>query len=316
MSQTTPKYVYICSAGHSGSTLLDMVLGSHSKVESLGEISFLAQNISINLRCSCGVPIKECAVWREVTARLGARLGVDLMKTPYALNMGSHARAFVTIDRSYQTPWFLARRRFLLGLSYLQLRFGWKFLEPLLRSIKHGVGNNFLVYDTVREVTGAAMVVDSSKSYLKAVELHRQNPRDVRILLLTRDGRGVMYSNMKRKRSRAESVAGWVNQYARALPLLRRHVDPAHVFQVKYEDLAADPSSEMRRICDYLGLQFEPGMLDFAAVTHHSTDGNDMRFSRHSEIRIDMKWKQALTAADLRYFERRAGALNNELGYS
>ena len=35
------KYVFICSAGHSGSTLLDMLIGSHPECESLGEVVLL-----------------------------------------------------------------------------------------------------------------------------------------------------------------------------------------------------------------------------------------------------------------------------------
>jgi hypothetical protein len=310
------KYVYICSAGHSGSTLLDMVMGSHSRVESLGEISFLSQNLAINLKCSCGSPVRECEVWRKVIGKLSARLGDDIMSHPYRLDMGPYTRAFVTIDHSHQTPLFLLTRKFMLGLEYLRQRFNWRFLGLPLRSVDRALENNFLVYDAVREVLGADIVVDSSKSYLKAVGLYRQNPQDVRIILLTRDGRGVLYSNMRRQRPRGESVRGWVNQYSRALPLFRRHVNPSHTLQVKYEDLAADPPRELARICGFLGISYEPGMLNFASVAHHSTDGNDIRFLRNSEIRLDTRWRQNLSADDLRYFEKRAGALNRELGYA
>ncbi len=38
------------------------------------------------------------------------------------------------------------------------------------------------------------MVVDSSKFYLKALGVYLRNPQEVRIILLTRDGRGVLGS--------------------------------------------------------------------------------------------------------------------------
>ena len=41
-------WIYICSAAHLGSTLLDLLLGSHSRVASLGEISKLLKNIALN----------------------------------------------------------------------------------------------------------------------------------------------------------------------------------------------------------------------------------------------------------------------------
>ena len=43
-----PKYIFICSAGHSGSTLLDMLIGSHGQCESLGEVVLLPMEFALN----------------------------------------------------------------------------------------------------------------------------------------------------------------------------------------------------------------------------------------------------------------------------
>jgi hypothetical protein len=158
-------------------------------------------------------------------------------------------------------------------------------------------------------------VVDSSKSYLKAVALYRLAPRNVRILLLTRDGRGVCWSNVKRGLSRKQAVKAWRNQYARARPLLRQHVMKDHVLQVKYENLTADPGRELSRICAFIGQPYESQMLDFRSKVHHITNGNDMRLERSAEVTPDIEWQQRLTADDRNYFERHGGALNRELGY-
>jgi hypothetical protein len=310
-----PKYVYICSHRHSGSTLLDLLLGSHSRVASLGEISFLSQDIALNAPCSCGVPIRECMVWRKVIDRLSARTGVDIMANPYALHLG-YPKAQVVIDRTHQTPRYLMHRELMLGMYYLRLRFGMRFLDPLLAPMQNTVANNFLVYDAVRDMLNADAVVDSSKSYLKAVGVYRHRPAEVRVVLLTRDGRGVLYSNMKRNRPRDKSVADWIKQYARALPLFKRHVRSEHWLHVKYEAVSVDPAREMARVCRFLELEYEPTMLDFTAAVHHSTHGNDMRLQRSSGIRADNQWKERLSEDDLRYFERHAGWLNRELGYA
>ena len=309
------KYIYICSHGHSGSTLLDLLLGAHSKVESLGELSFLPQDIALNLKCTCGLPIRECAVWREVIRRLCQHTGADLMRDPYALELG-FPKAEVTIDRKHQTALYLARRELLLGMHYAQLRLGGGLLQPFLGSVRRSFSNNFLVYDIVRDLLGVDIVVDSSKSYLKAVGLYLERPQDVRVLLLTRDGRGVLYSNLKRNRPRSESVSSWMNQYNRALPLFKRHISADCFLQVKYEDLATMPEQELRRICEFIGIAFEQSMLNFASVPHHSTDGNNMRFLPTSDIRMDTQWQVSMSETDLRYFERRAGRLNRLLGYA
>ncbi len=56
-------------------------------------------------------------------------------------------------------------------------------------------------------------------------------------------------------------------------------------------------------------------MLRFGAAAHHLLDGNNMRFQRNSQIRVDAAWREQLSAEDLAFFEQRAGALNRQLGY-
>ena len=90
---------------------------------------------------------------------------------------------------------------------------------------------------------------------------------------------------------------------------------PEHVLRVTYEGLIGDPQAEARRCCEFLGLQFEPKMLDFRAKVQHITNGNDMRFARNKTIVADTAWQTQLSPADLAYFERMAGPINRMLGY-
>jgi hypothetical protein len=55
---------------------------------------------------------------------------------------------------------------------------------------------------------------------------------------------------------------------------LRERPMPSH--HVRYEALVADPDSEMRRICEFAGLAFDPGMVDYGgkpAGQQRSVDG-------------------------------------------
>jgi hypothetical protein len=87
------------------------------------------------------------------------------------------------------------------------------------------------------------------------------------------------------------------------------------LLRVRYEDLTADPARELHRLCQFIGIKFDVDMLEFRAQRHHIANGNDMRFGKNPSIRTDQTWKSALSAADLAYFEARAGALNRRLGY-
>lgn len=68
-----PRVIFILSLGHSGSTLLDLLLGSSPEAVSCGELYDVARGK--NARggddqgvCGCGLSIKDCPVWSKVKA--------------------------------------------------------------------------------------------------------------------------------------------------------------------------------------------------------------------------------------------------------
>jgi len=308
------KYLHICSAAHSGSTLLDMLAGSHSQVASLGEVNQLSKNIALNSQCGCGAEIGSCELWSEVIRRVGRQMNIDVLTNPYGLHMG-YPLASTVIDKAHQTPAYLVKRRLVLGLQFLQFRYGLSWLTPLLRPIIQGVDNSVRVFEAVRGVLAVEAVVDSSKSYLNAIQFYRRYPDRVRIVLLTRDGRGVLWSNMKRGAPRERTVRDWCNRYNRAIPLLQRYVRREHWLQVRYEDLTSDTAKVLQTVCQLIGLPFEVGMLQFRQKKHHIVNGNRIRLSSTSTIATDVEWMKRLPPEDLQFFEQHAGTLNRALGY-
>lgn len=74
--------IYILSSGHSGSTLLDLMLGSHSRIEGIGEIRSFDTYFAADTRrpverqdCTCGRLARECPYWARVRERVAARIG-------------------------------------------------------------------------------------------------------------------------------------------------------------------------------------------------------------------------------------------------
>lgn len=59
----------------SGSTILDLCLGSHSSMFSLGEIVNLREAYRAGRQCSCGEKIPNCPFWNAVEKELQARCG-------------------------------------------------------------------------------------------------------------------------------------------------------------------------------------------------------------------------------------------------
>lgn len=285
------------------------MLGSHSEAESMGELINLPMDMAMNRGCACGSAMRDCSLWPEVMRRM--KLSPD---KPYALNLG-YALAKVGDARKTSRLYKLLTRP-KIAIKYYQLRYGLPMLNALTPGFELGIANTLSVYDHVRAIQGKRMVVDSSKHYVRAAALYLAQPDITRVVVLVRDGRGVFYSNLKRGFGRDFSLRAWHSHYKRALELLDRQVPESHRILVHYEDMVTDTRGTLAKLCDFLGMEFEPGMLDFRAGVHHNVNGNDMKFTSSSELRLDEAWKTKLEPADREYFERHAGSLNRRLGYA
>lgn len=308
------KYVYICSTGHSGSTLIDLLIGSHSRTASLGEISHLPKNLALNTICSCGNKVRDCHLWKKVLVKMGCQLGIDILSNPYALNLG-YFKATTIVDKSHVSRWKKYGNKFSIGLNYAKIFLNTELLSPFLSQIYEGIDNKFLLYDLVIDTLSVDKIVDSSKFYLDAINLYQRKPEEVRIVFLVRDGRAVYYSFLKRGYSNAGAVNAWKNYYNRAIPLMERCVRKEHILFIQYENLVSDTATELRRLCKFLGLSYEEEMLDFSKKIHHITNGNNMRFAKTSAIRIDNTWENMLSISELNYFSDKAEKLNRRFGY-
>jgi hypothetical protein len=117
-------------------------------------------------------------------------------------------------------------------------------------------------------------------------------------------------------RDREESVRGWLSYYDRALALLRAHVPPEARLQLKYEEIAGDPQRAGQTLCDFVGLRFEPSMLQLDGVVRHMVNGNATRFAPGKGIALDERWRRELAPEELSYFAGRGGRMNARLGYA
>jgi hypothetical protein len=108
----------------------------------------------------------------------------------------------------------------------------------------------------------------------------------------------------------------------------------AHYLETRYEDLVLRPERELRRICDFLALEYSAAMTDPSAQgaarlarlngrTHRS--GRVITREQRTEIHVNLArpplpervgvWRREMSEADRAAVERGAGALLHELGY-
>lgn len=316
-------YVYFLSSPRGGSTLTAELLGRHSQGANLGEIGLIPKHLTLGEPCTCGRPEIECPAWGEVFDVLAQRTGVDLRRDPYGLFLGDAIKQRMTggeIDREHQTLLREAQAK-LRGLvdtaQLLGLPSGQLLRRLTLPSVRRGVANTFALYEAAAVAWGASLLVDASKGPKKGLHLYLHDPARVRLIHLVRDGRSVCASrsaNMPVQRA----AERWGHYHRLASRLLERWADPAHWRRVRYEDLAGNPEGVLRDLTEWLGFEFEPGMLDFSREHEsHSAGGNPARFKVGRGIEApEERWRGAFSARDMAAFEAQAGETNRAFGYS
>jgi hypothetical protein len=100
------QIVYIAGAGHSGTTLLDLLLGNHPGIAAVGELNRLSLTPATR-RCACGELVVACPYWTHVARGIAAHLGrdgaidwaqfpTDLLPAPPLFSVPSHLEAHLT----------------------------------------------------------------------------------------------------------------------------------------------------------------------------------------------------------------------------
>lgn len=323
------KLAYILAASHSGSTLLSMLLGSHPRIATVGELKLSAKAMGDidRYRCSCGEFILQCNFWQKIKESMATR--------GFEFDLVHAGTDYLTIESRYACRLLGPMHR---GISLESFRDAALWLSPAWRTRLPEVHkrNAALVY-TVSEITKSEIVIDSSKTALRLKYLLRNPELDVKVIRLIRDGRAVALtytdpacfadatdpalrsggSGGQREHERlamAQAAYEWRRCNEEAEHILR-HADKSQWIEIHYEELCKDMENTLSRLFEFLGLDPKKRTRDFRAVEYHVV-GNGMRLDTTSEIRLDERWRESLTDQDLRVFDDVAGEMNKRYGYA
>lgn len=300
--------LYITGHGYSGSTLLTFLLGSHPQIATIGELGIAEQakrqTTPEQYLCSCHVPVRECEFWRRVSRDMAER-GHDFDVWDSDLDFRARGGGISdVILRAVQRGPVLEMARSV----------GVRVVPGARRELARILSRIEALAEIVTGIKGSRVFLDSSKRPERAVFMRRIPSFDMRVIHLVRDGRAVSWSNMKNLGLGPEAAAdSWVADN-RAAEQARRWFPRDRWMTLRHEDVCADPSGALSRIYSFVGLPADDGVPDFRGVEHHVI-GNRMRLSSTSEIRIDERWKTALTPEQMAAIERRVAPLNRGYGY-
>lgn len=273
--------ILLVGEGHSGSTLLDLVMDSHSRIVGVGELSHYNKHINSGELCSCGKQIKDCEFWQRVFN------DVDVLKLP-----------------------LIGRKKINFLLNNDKYFYCTDYEKKL--DTKEYVRTTEQVYKNIVQFSEKKIIFDSSKNYdrAEAIVKYSQN-LDIILLHLIRDGRGVTYSNIKLSRKGFGFMKKWMMTNLKIELVKKRSKNIRNIF-VLYEDFVKNPERVLKCILNQLNLSFEDKMLGFRSVTHHQPGGNlNLRIKiKTDKIKLDEKWKSEMSGKDKIIFNILFGWLN------
>lgn len=300
------RLVYIGGFGRSGSTLLELALGSRPGTCALGELVHLwERGLRDDQSCGCGHRFSACPFWQHVGQR--AFGGWDRVDVEEVLALKHR------VDRNRFVPRLLAPR-----------------LPPQrLAEVGTYASLYVAIYRAALEITGAQVVVDSSKHVSLLACLRRHEELDLRLVHVVRDSRGVAYSWAKRVRRPeiVDSVA-YMPQYS---PTQAGVLWMAHnaMFEavtaagtprllVRYEDFARAPGATLDAVARYAGLRDVGGDQGAELLLRptHTVAGNPMRFrTGNVAVRADDEWRSAMAPRARRWVAALTWPLRARYGY-
>ena len=145
--------------------------------------------------------------------------------------------------------------------------------------------------------------------YYNDVQMIMPNAKMIHIV---RDGRSVAYSmNSRASTHLLLSAQRWVEGNSRAL-INQQIVGEDRYLIIKYEDLLTAPDKSLRKVCLFIGIDFDERILQ--ATDEQITEGQNYVKQQLDKSKID-KWKEQLTSTEIRKIEEIQGPGLRKLGY-
>ncbi|MFQ5664754.1 MAG: sulfotransferase [Terriglobia bacterium] len=284
------KVLYIAGTARCGSTLLGNVLGQLDDFFHAGELWHIWDDgLASNIPCGCGVPFRECRVWRGVLEKMFGK--------------ANQPRPTEIIDLRNRTT--RARHLPLLFLPGARSSLGNK-LKSFLAYVEG-------VYRKLQETTGCRVIVDSSKNPSYAYVLSLASTIELYIVHPTRDPRAVAFSQRQpkfrpdtgsylAKVSPAKSSIVWT-LWNTSISMLAGRLRPRSL-RLRHEDFVENPSRAVSRVASL----FKGCTLDLSFIQHggvnlskqHTVSGNPIRLrSGYVELHRGEEWRTRMKRRDV-----------------
>jgi Sulfotransferase family len=160
---------------------------------------------------------------------------------------------------------------------------------------------------------------DKTPNYVLHLPLLAELFPEARFVHVVRDGRAVAMSLLDvgfGPRTMAQAALQWRERVGLGIAFARE-VGPSRCRQIRYEDLLEDPAETVARLCEFVGLQFDPVMLRYFERADGVVSADVYKY-RHVWLPPTKNlrdWRSQMSKRDLAMFEAIAGDLLQEAGY-
>ena len=112
---------------------------------------------------------------------------------------------------------------------------------------------------------GRSMLVEKTPRHIRSMAMMRRVVPGARFILMVRDGRDVTTSIGVRSAGNYQAgLRRWISDNL----LVRAELGKPDVHLLRYEDLVADPPAALRSVCRFLGVGYQPQMLEYHKREH------------------------------------------------
>jgi hypothetical protein len=190
---------------------------------------------------------------------LGAHSGVHAPAEPHLLTPLAHLGYYARVERAPYDPVITERaaRELVAALPNEE--------SDYLESLRACTDS---LYEKLLTPSGRQLLLDKTPAYSLVLDFAARLYPQARYVVLTRHPMAI-WSSYVDSFFDGDPVAAHANNalLERYVPAIARFLreQPAPICHVRYEELVSDPETHVRRICEFAGLEFEPGMVDYGS---------------------------------------------------
>ena len=177
------------------------------------------------------------------------------------------------------------------------------------------------IYRAYADRRGKRRFGDKTPAYMQRLDILERAFPGAQYVHLVRDGRDAALSFIEMRRrprfnwARPRGLSAFAAQWRREVEGARRfgrERAAGRYRELRYEDLVTDPQTTLRELCVFLGIEFDPAMLDYHRDAKALVDHPRLAEAPAPGLR---RWGEQMARDDGERFEAIAGELLTELGY-